>query len=73
VQKRATVQSKTGIFRDCGVAKAPPGFQAGEDSHTDVPLNSEMALFRNNCRGGLLLVHKIVLQRYVSTAPAGAN
>jgi hypothetical protein len=26
---RATAQSKTGIFRDCGVAEALPGFQAG--------------------------------------------
>jgi hypothetical protein len=26
---RATAQSKTGTFRDNGVAKAPPGFQAG--------------------------------------------
>jgi hypothetical protein len=26
--KRATAQSKTGIFRDYGVAEAPPGFQA---------------------------------------------
>jgi hypothetical protein len=25
----ATAQSKTGLFRDFGVAKAPPGFQAG--------------------------------------------
>jgi hypothetical protein len=27
--QRATAQSKTGFFRDCGVAEAPPGFQAG--------------------------------------------
>jgi hypothetical protein len=27
--QRATAQSKTGIFRDNGVAEAPPGFQAG--------------------------------------------
>jgi hypothetical protein len=27
--QRATAQSKTGIFRDFGLAKAPPGFQAG--------------------------------------------
>jgi hypothetical protein len=27
--KRATAQSKTGFFRDHGVAEAPPGFQAG--------------------------------------------
>jgi hypothetical protein len=27
--QRATAQSKTGIFRDFGVAEAPPGFQAG--------------------------------------------
>jgi hypothetical protein len=27
--QRATAQSKTGIIRDCGVAEAPPGFQAG--------------------------------------------
>jgi hypothetical protein len=27
--QRATAQSKTGIFRDYGVAEAPPGFQAG--------------------------------------------
>jgi hypothetical protein len=27
--QRATTQSKTGIFRDDGVAEAPPGFQAG--------------------------------------------
>jgi hypothetical protein len=27
--ERATAQSKTGIFRDYGVAEAPPGFQAG--------------------------------------------
>jgi hypothetical protein len=26
---RATAQSKTGIFRDYGVAEVPPGFQAG--------------------------------------------
>jgi hypothetical protein len=26
--QRATAQSKTGIFRDNGVAEAPPGFQA---------------------------------------------
>jgi hypothetical protein len=26
--QRATAQSKTGIFRDFGVAEAPPGFQA---------------------------------------------
>jgi hypothetical protein len=29
IVQRATAQSKTGIFRDCGVAEAPPGFQAG--------------------------------------------
>jgi hypothetical protein len=29
VVQRATSQSKTGNFRDCGVAEAPPGFQAG--------------------------------------------
>jgi hypothetical protein len=27
--QRATAPSKTGIFRDYGVAEAPPGFQAG--------------------------------------------
>jgi hypothetical protein len=27
--QKATAQSKTGIFRDFGVAEAPPGFQAG--------------------------------------------
>jgi hypothetical protein len=27
--QRATAQSKTGIFRDYGVAGAAPGFQAG--------------------------------------------
>jgi hypothetical protein len=27
--QRATAQSKTEIFRDYGVAEAPPGFQAG--------------------------------------------
>jgi hypothetical protein len=27
--QRATAQSKTGIFRDNGVAEAPPGFHAG--------------------------------------------
>jgi hypothetical protein len=27
--QRATAQSKTGFFRDYGVAEAPPGFQAG--------------------------------------------
>jgi hypothetical protein len=27
--QRATAHSKTGIFRVCGVAEAPPGFQAG--------------------------------------------
>jgi hypothetical protein len=29
IVQRETAQSKTGIFRDCGVAEAPPGFQAG--------------------------------------------
>jgi hypothetical protein len=29
IVQRATAQSKTGIFRDYGVAKAPPGFQVG--------------------------------------------
>jgi hypothetical protein len=29
IVQRATKQSKTGIFRDSGVAEAPPGFQAG--------------------------------------------
>jgi hypothetical protein len=29
IVQRATAQSKTGIFRDCGVAEALPGFQAG--------------------------------------------
>jgi hypothetical protein len=29
IVQRATAQSKTEIFRDYGVAKAPPGFQAG--------------------------------------------
>jgi hypothetical protein len=29
IVKRATAQSKTGIFSDYGVAKAPPDFQAG--------------------------------------------
>jgi hypothetical protein len=29
ILQRATAQSKTGIFRDYGVAEAPPGFQAG--------------------------------------------
>jgi hypothetical protein len=29
IVQSATAQSKTGIFRDCGVAEAPPGFQAG--------------------------------------------
>jgi hypothetical protein len=29
IVQRATAQSKTGLFRDCGVAEAPPGFQAG--------------------------------------------
>jgi hypothetical protein len=29
IVQRATAQSKTGFFRDCGVAEAPPGFQAG--------------------------------------------
>jgi hypothetical protein len=29
IVQRATAQSKTGIFLDCGVAEAPPGFQAG--------------------------------------------
>jgi hypothetical protein len=29
IVQRATAQSKTGKFRDCGVAEAPPGFQAG--------------------------------------------
>jgi hypothetical protein len=29
IVQRATAQSKTGIFRDFGVAEAPPGFQAG--------------------------------------------
>jgi hypothetical protein len=28
IVQRATAKSKTGIFRDCGVAEAPPGFQA---------------------------------------------
>jgi hypothetical protein len=27
--QRAKAQSKTGIFRDCGVAEETPGFQAG--------------------------------------------
>jgi hypothetical protein len=29
IVQRAAAQSKTGIFRDYGVAEAPPGFQAG--------------------------------------------
>jgi hypothetical protein len=29
IVQRATAHSKTGIFRDYGVAEAPPGFQAG--------------------------------------------
>jgi hypothetical protein len=29
IVQRATAQSKTGIFRDYGIAEAPPGFQAG--------------------------------------------
>jgi hypothetical protein len=29
IVQRATVQSKTGILRDFGVAEAPPGFKAG--------------------------------------------
>jgi hypothetical protein len=29
IVQRATAQSKVGIFRDYGVAEAPPGFQAG--------------------------------------------
>jgi hypothetical protein len=29
IVQRATAQSKIGNFRDCGVAEAPPGFQAG--------------------------------------------
>jgi hypothetical protein len=29
IVQRATEKSKTGIFRDFGVAEAPPGFQAG--------------------------------------------
>jgi hypothetical protein len=29
IVNRATEQSKTGTFRDYGVAEAPPGFQAG--------------------------------------------
>jgi hypothetical protein len=29
IVQRATVQSKTGIFRNYGVAEAAPGFQAG--------------------------------------------
>jgi hypothetical protein len=29
ILQRATVQSKTGNFSDCGVAEAPPGCQAG--------------------------------------------
>jgi hypothetical protein len=29
IVQRATAQSKTGIFRDYGVAEAPPDFQAG--------------------------------------------
>jgi hypothetical protein len=29
IVQRATEQSTTGIFRSCGVAEAPPGFQAG--------------------------------------------
>jgi hypothetical protein len=29
IVQRATAQSKTGTFRDDGVAEAPPGFQAG--------------------------------------------
>jgi hypothetical protein len=29
IVQRATAQSKTGIFRNYGVAEAPPGFQAG--------------------------------------------
>jgi hypothetical protein len=29
IVQRATALSKTGIFRDYGVAEAPPGFQAG--------------------------------------------
>jgi hypothetical protein len=29
IVQRATAQSKTGNFRDYGVAEAPPGFQAG--------------------------------------------
>jgi hypothetical protein len=28
IEQRATAQSKTGIFRDYGVAEAPPGFQS---------------------------------------------
>jgi hypothetical protein len=29
IVQRATAQAKIGFFRDCGVAEAPPGFQAG--------------------------------------------
>jgi hypothetical protein len=29
IVQRAAAQSKTGIFRNYGVAEAPPGFQAG--------------------------------------------
>jgi hypothetical protein len=29
IVQRAIARSKTGFFRDCGVAEAPPGFQAG--------------------------------------------
>jgi hypothetical protein len=29
IVQRATAQSNTGMFRDYGVAEAPPGFQAG--------------------------------------------
>jgi hypothetical protein len=29
IVQRATAQSKTGIFREFGVAEAPPGIQAG--------------------------------------------
>jgi hypothetical protein len=41
IVQRATAPSKTSIFRDYGVAKAPPGFQAG---WSDFMLRGEAAL-----------------------------
>jgi hypothetical protein len=73
IAQRATAQSQKGIFRDCRVAEAPPGFQAGWSDYMHFFSLFLFILFAQSSQVKLLITNNAfcIVQRATAQSKTG--